>query len=97
MAAQKVDMWFDPICPFAWITSRWLLEASQVRDIDVTWNVMSLAYLNKDREMDAAHTESFAQSWGAVRLVAAVKEKHGNDAVLALYNALGDRIHHKKE
>lgn len=97
MAATKVDMWFDPICPFAWITSRWLLEASKVRDIDVTWNVMSLAYLNKDREMDEAHTEAFARSWGAVRLVAAVKEKHGNSAVLSLYNALGDRIHHQKE
>lgn len=97
MATQSVEMWFDPICPFAWITSRWLLEASKVREIDVTWNVMSLAYLNKDREMDAAHTESFAKSWGAVRLVAAVREKHGNASVLALYNALGERIHHKKE
>jgi len=97
MAAQKVDMWFDPICPFAWITSRWLLEASHVRDIDVTWNVMSLAYLNKDREMDEAHKAAFTRSWDAVRLVAAVKENHGNDAVLALYNAMGTRIHLKKE
>ena len=95
--AQKVDMWFDPACPFAWITSRWLLEASKVRDIDVTWNIMSLAYLNKDREVDAAHAEAFAKSWGTVRLVAAVTEKHGNAAVIALYNALGDRIHLKKE
>ena len=96
-SAQKVDMWFDPICPFAWITSRWLLEAAAVRDLEVTWNIMSLAQLNKDREMDDAHKAAFTRSWDAVRLVAAVKEKHGNDAVIALYNAMGTRIHLKKE
>ena len=96
-SAQKVDMWFDPICPFAWITSRWLLEAAAVRDLEVTWNIMSLAQLNKDREMDEAHKAAFTRSWDAVRLVAAVKEKHGNDAVIALYNAMGTRIHLKKE
>ena len=96
-SAQKVDMWFDPICPFAWITSRWLLEAAAVRDLEVTWNIMSLAQLNKDREMDEAHKAAFTRSWDAVRLVAAVKENHGNDAVLALYNAMGTRIHLKKE
>ena len=95
--AEKVDMWFDPICPFAWITSRWLLEAASVRDLEVTWNIMSLAQLNKDREMDEAHKAAFTRSWDAVRLVAAVKEKHGNDAVIALYNAMGTRIHLKKE
>jgi len=96
-SAEKVDMWFDPICPFAWITSRWLLEAASVRDLEVTWNIMSLAQLNKDREMDEAHKAAFTRSWDAVRLVAVVKEKHGNDAVIALYNALGTRIHLKKE
>ena len=96
-SAQKVDMWFDPICPFAWITSRWLLEAAAVRDLEVTWNIISLAQLNKDREMDEAHKAAFTRSWDAVRLVAAVKEKHGNDAVIALYNAMGTRIHLKKE
>ena len=96
-SAQKVDMWFDPICPFAWITSRWLLEAAAVRDLEVTWNIMSLAQLNKDREMDEAHKAAFTRSWDAVRLVAAVKKNHGNDAVIALYNAMGTRIHLKKE
>ena len=96
-SAEKVDMWFDPICPFAWITSRWLLEAAAVRDLEVTWNIMSLAQLNRDREMDEAHKAAFTRSWDAVRLVAAVKEKHGNDAVIALYNAMGTRIHLKKE
>ena len=96
-SAEKVDMWFDPICPFAWITSRWLLEAAAVRDLEVTWNIMSLAQLNKDRDMDEAHKAAFTRSWDAVRLVAAVKENHGNDAVIALYNAMGTRIHLKKE
>jgi len=96
-SAEKVDMWFDPICPFAWITSRWLLEAASVRDLEVTWNIMSLAQLNKDREMDEAHKAAFTRSWDAVRLVTVVKEKHGNGAVIALYNAMGTRIHLKKE
>jgi predicted DsbA family dithiol-disulfide isomerase len=95
--AQNVDMWFDPICPFAWITSRWLLEASQVRDIEVTWNVMSLAHLNRDQEMDASRKESMNKSWTATRLIAAVKAKSGNEAVAALYTALGKRIHLQKE
>ena len=95
--AQNVDMWFDPICPFAWITSRWLLEASQVRDIEVTWNVMSLAHLNRDQEMDASRKESLNKSWTATRLIAAVKAKNGNEAVAALYTALGNRIHLQKE
>ena len=94
---QNVDMWFDPICPFAWITSRWLLEASQVRDIEVTWNVMSLAHLNRDQEMDASRKESLNKSWTATRLIAAVKAKNGNEAVAALYTALGNRIHLQKE
>lgn len=95
--AHNVDMWFDPICPFAWITSRWLLEASQVRDIEVTWNVMSLAHLNRDQEMDASRKESMNKSWTATRLIAAVKAKSGNEAVAALYTALGKRIHLQKE
>ena len=93
----KVDLWFDPICPFAWITSRWVLEAAKVRDIDPQWNVMSLSYLNKDREVDEAHQSAFALAWGPVRVVAAVMAKHDNDAVLRLYTALGERIHLKKE
>ncbi len=95
--SQKVDVWFDPVCPFAWITSRWVLEAAKLRDIEPTWKIMSLAYLNKDREMDAAHTAGYVQSRRLVRLVASVGQKHGNDAVLALYNALGERIHNNKQ
>lgn len=93
----EVDIWFDPICPFAWITSRWLLEASAVREISPRWNVMSLSYLNKDREVDEAHQKAFARAWGPVRVVAAVMQQHDNDAVGRLYTALGNRIHLKKE
>ena len=93
----EVDIWFDPICPFAWITSRWMLEAAAVREIAPRWNVMSLAYLNKDREVDEAHKEAFAKAWGPVRVLAAVMQQHDNDAVLRLYTAMGTRIHLQKE
>ena len=47
----RAEMWFDPTCPWAWMTSRWLMEAQQVRDLDVTWSVMSLAVLNEGRDL----------------------------------------------
>jgi len=93
----KVDIWFDPICPFAWITSRWILETAKVRDIDPQWNVMSLSYLNKDLEVDEAHADAFGKAWGPVRVVAAIMAQHGNDATLRFYNAIGERVHIKKE
>ena len=94
---MNVDMWFDPICPFAWITSRWLIEVERERNLQVDWNIMSLAHLNKDRDVDAAHKEAFEKSWWATRIVVAAKAEHGAAAVLPLYNAIGVRIHNRKE
>jgi hypothetical protein len=94
---MNADMWFDPICPFAWITSRWLIEVERERNIQINWNIMSLAYLNKDREVDAAHKEAFEKSWWATRIVVAAQAEHGAASVLPLYNAIGTRIHNGKE
>jgi len=92
-ARTPVDFWFDPGCPWAWLTSRWILEVEKVRPIQVTWHVMSLAYLNADKDVDDDYRELLDTLWGPVRVVTAAAEQHGQDVVGALYTAMGNRIH----
>jgi len=89
----SVEMWFDPICPWAWMTSRWLMEVEQVRDVKVTWSVMSLSVLNDGRDLSPDYLSLMVRSFGPVRVIIAAARDHGPTVTKPLYDAMGSRIH----
>jgi protein-disulfide isomerase-like protein with CxxC motif len=91
---DNADFWFDPLCPWAWITSRWMLEVEKVRNITTSWHVMSLAILNEGRdELSDEYKALLAKAKGPVRVCIAVEQQDGVDSLLPFYTALGKRIH----
>ncbi|MEV4078312.1 DsbA family protein [Nonomuraea fuscirosea] len=88
-----VDLWFDPSCPFAWVTSRWLLEVEKVRPIQPRWRQMSLYFLNEEKDVPADYLERAAKAMGSVRVIAAAAAKHGEHVIGQLYTGLGTRLH----
>jgi hypothetical protein len=93
VATTEVEFWFDPSCPWAWMTSRWVDEVAKYRDLDVTWKIMSLAVLNEDKDVSESYRAFFPRALRYTRLVAAVQQLHGQQYVKPLYDALGTRIH----
>ena len=95
---NTAEFWFDPLCPWAWMTSRWMMEVEKVRPVDVTWSVMSLSVLNEGRAHLSEHYRGLMhQGWGPVRVVIAARDKFGDEIVKPLYDALGERIHHQQQ
>jgi predicted DsbA family dithiol-disulfide isomerase len=96
MTVTKAEFWFDPICPWAWMTSRWILEVEKVRDIEVHWNLFSLAHLNRDKELSEEYKKGLTRSWQATRVIAAAQKVKGSEITLPLYTAMSSRIHLQK-
>ncbi|MEJ5945210.1 DsbA family protein [Pseudokineococcus basanitobsidens] len=90
---QQAEFWFDPVCPWAWMTSRWMMEVERARPVDVTWKVMSLSVLNEGSDLPEEYRTMMDRAWTPVRVVTAAAVEHGSEHVKPLYDAIGTRVH----
>src|SRR5688572_30039140 len=86
----RVDLYVDPVCPLAWITSRWLAEVQRHRNLAVRLHPMSLYLLNADRDVDAGYRRLLNQSPAAARVLVAAAQRYGDGVLPELYTAFGN-------
>ncbi|MEU8621217.1 disulfide bond formation protein DsbA [Streptomyces sp. NPDC048623] len=96
MSTTIADMWVDPRCPWAWITSRWMAEVEQVRSVEMRFHIMSLSVLNEGREVPEKYRQGMIDGWACVRVCIAAQHEHGNEVLRPLYEAMGRLIHIEK-
>jgi 2-hydroxychromene-2-carboxylate isomerase len=92
-----IDLYLDPVCPFSWVTSRWLLDAAEKTQRPVILRQMSLTVLNEGQDTDEAHQRMFDRSRRLGRLFAAVTGRYGPEAFARLYEPIGTRLHDRKD
>ena len=96
-----LDFFFDPVCPWAWITSRWVVEVQELRNYTVSWKFISLKILNQDKmdyaSMPAGYKDVHSAGTSCLRVAAKARSVAGNDAVAKVYTALGFSLHNKQE
>ena len=94
---EDVQFWFDPVCPWAWITSRWILQVQKVRPVRPDWRIMSLAYLNltqhEGKDLSEDYLERMGRAWGPIRVCAAAARRSGPEILGPLYTAIGTKFH----
>jgi 2-hydroxychromene-2-carboxylate isomerase len=97
VARSDIEFFFDPICPFAWVTSRWITDVAPQRDATVEWRFISLSMVNESRDYATDFPPAYPVLHGlgrtVLRVAAAAREEGGNDAVAALYEAAGQLLH----